>query len=226
MQIARFRGGLKREIQDQMKMLNTFTLGQAFDLSRKAEEPIRAPPVRTRFTNQQFQTGPSKVTIPNEPATETANNENRPRRATPQQAPNLYAKPMPSLCYRCHQPGHRSNQCPQRPTVNFVEGDYIEEEDDCHETEVVDRIEEDGDDDFIGMITRQLCEFRTKKAEEVGHDNLAECDNQERKLNCIVQRIFLTPKRGPEISTRHQVFRTNALINGVIAKVVIDTGSS
>ncbi|KAK0590371.1 hypothetical protein LWI29_026102 [Acer saccharum] len=163
MQIARFRGGLKREIQDQMKMLNTFTLGQAFDLSRKAEEPIRAPPVRTRFTNQQFQTGPS---------------------------------------------------------------DYVEEEDDCHETEVVDRIEEDGDDDFIGMITRQLCEFRTKKAEEVGHDNLAECDNQERKLNCIVQRIFLTPKRGPEISTRHQVFRTNALINGVIAKVVIDTGSS
>ncbi|KAL5825839.1 hypothetical protein ACOSQ3_021902 [Xanthoceras sorbifolium] len=30
MQITRFRGGLKREIQDQMKMLNTFTLGQAF----------------------------------------------------------------------------------------------------------------------------------------------------------------------------------------------------
>ncbi|KAK0601127.1 hypothetical protein LWI29_021440 [Acer saccharum] len=115
MQIARFRGGLKREIQDQMKMLNTFTLGQAFDLSRKAEEPIRAPPVRTRFTNQQFQTGPSKV---------------------------------------------------------------------------VDGIEEDREDDFIGMITRQLCEFRTGKAEEVGHDNLAECDNQERKLNCIVQRIF------------------------------------
>ena len=51
MQIARFRGGLKREIQDQMKMLNTFTLGQAFDLARKAEEPTRTPPVQTRFTN-------------------------------------------------------------------------------------------------------------------------------------------------------------------------------
>ena len=35
----------------------------------------------------------------------------------------------------------------------------------------------------------------------------------------------MTPKKGPEISTRHQVFRTNAIINGVIAKVVIDTGS-
>ncbi|KAI9154178.1 hypothetical protein LWI28_022163 [Acer negundo] len=45
MQIARFRGGLKWEIRDQMKMLNTFTLGQAFDLARKAEEPIRAPSV-------------------------------------------------------------------------------------------------------------------------------------------------------------------------------------
>ena len=36
----------------------------------------------------------------------------------------------------------------------------------------------------------------------------------------------MIPKKGPEISTRHQVFRTNAIINGVIAKVVIDTGSS
>jgi hypothetical protein len=45
MQIARFRGGSKWDIQDQMKMLNTFTLGQAFDLARKAEEPIRAPSV-------------------------------------------------------------------------------------------------------------------------------------------------------------------------------------
>nr|XP_034910700.1 uncharacterized protein LOC118046045 [Populus alba] len=48
MQIAWFRGGLKRDIQDQMKMLNTFTLRQAFDLARKAEEPIRAPSVRPR----------------------------------------------------------------------------------------------------------------------------------------------------------------------------------
>ncbi|KAK0602175.1 hypothetical protein LWI29_031080 [Acer saccharum] len=54
MQIASFKGGLKWEIQDQMKMLNTFTLGQAFDLVRKGEEPIWAPPVRTSFSTEDL----------------------------------------------------------------------------------------------------------------------------------------------------------------------------
>ncbi|KAK0601514.1 hypothetical protein LWI29_024945 [Acer saccharum] len=222
MQITRFRGGLKREIQDQMKMLNTFTLGQAFDLARKAEEPTRALPMRTRFTNQQFQAGPSRITTPNEPAVEASGAESRPK--------------------KCHQPRHRSNQCPQRPAVNFVEGDYAEDEGDCHETEIVDGIEEDGEDDFVGMVERQPSVTKTKNAEEIDLKNSSwdrgslevkgnarttgNTGTYEEKLSCIVQRIFLTPKRGPDTSTRHQVFRTNALINGVIAKTVIDTGNS
>ncbi|KAI9201689.1 hypothetical protein LWI28_027452 [Acer negundo] len=112
MQITRFRGGFKREIQDQMKMLNTFTLGQAFDLVRKAEEPIQAPPVQTRFANQQFQVSPSKVTPTTEPAIKNGTTESQTSRAAPKEELNPYAKPMPSLCYRCHRPGHRSNQCP------------------------------------------------------------------------------------------------------------------
>ncbi|KAK0597653.1 hypothetical protein LWI29_027275 [Acer saccharum] len=184
MQIARFREDLKREIQDRMKMLNTFTLGQAFDLTRKAEEPTRAPPVRTRFTNQQFQAGPSRITIPNEPTVEA------------------------------------SGVCPQRPAVNFVEGDYAEDEGDCHETEIVDGIEDDGEDDFVGMVERQPGVTKTKNAEEIDHKNSAwdrgslevkgnarttgNTSTHEAKLSCIVQRIFLTPKWGPDISTRHQ----------------------
>ncbi|KAI9178119.1 hypothetical protein LWI28_022934 [Acer negundo] len=78
---------------------------------------------------------------------------------------------MPSLCYRCHQPGHRSNQCPQRPAVNFAEGDYIEDEVDCHETEVVDGIEEDREDDFVEMVERHLIDTQTGKVEEIEQGN-------------------------------------------------------
>ncbi|KAK0583456.1 hypothetical protein LWI29_037188 [Acer saccharum] len=165
MQIARFRGGLKREIQDQMKMLNTFTLGQAFDLARKVEEPTRVPHVQTRFTNQQFQPGPK-------------------------------------------------------------------DEEDDQETEVVDSIEEDGNDDFVGMIAHQPCSFQAEKTEDTNWNKMTGNqppeieDSREKRLSYIVQRVFLTPNRGPELSTRHQVFRTNALVNEVTAKVVIDTGSS
>jgi hypothetical protein len=47
---------------------------------------------------------------------------------------NPYAKPRPKKCFRCNQPGHRSNQCPKRQTINLIEtrGDTEDEED--HET--------------------------------------------------------------------------------------------
>ncbi|KAK0588878.1 hypothetical protein LWI29_006567 [Acer saccharum] len=106
-----------------------------------------------------------------------------------------------------------------------------EDEEDDQEIEVVDGIEEDGDDDFVGMIARQPCSLQAEKTEDTNWNTMTGNqppgieDSREKRLSCIVQRVFLTPKRGPELSTRHQVFRTNALVNEVTAKVVIDTGS-
>jgi hypothetical protein len=80
------------------------------------------------------------------------------------------------------------------------------------------------------MVMHQPCDIQAKKLTTSTQHSLVENLKAEKgrneKFNCIVQRVLLTPKKRPEISTRHQVFRTNAIMNGVIAKVVIDTGSS
>ncbi|XP_028555630.1 uncharacterized protein LOC110104616 [Dendrobium catenatum] len=36
---------------------------------------------------------------------------------------NPYAKPSTLKCFRCFQPGHKSNECPQRQQVHIAEGD-------------------------------------------------------------------------------------------------------
>lgn len=35
----------------------------------------------------------------------------------------MYHKPSPSKCFRCFQPGHRSNECPNRKQIQLVSGE-------------------------------------------------------------------------------------------------------
>lgn len=51
----------------------------------------------------------------------------KPKPPYPQKT-NLYTKRFPSKCFRCQQPGYRSNECPQRPIAHLV-GECKEETD-------------------------------------------------------------------------------------------------
>lgn len=58
------------------------------------------------------------------------------RKPTPSKTPNPYAKPMGLKCYRCGQPGHRSNECTNRRTVGLVDGEESGKDEDYEGVEI------------------------------------------------------------------------------------------
>jgi hypothetical protein len=132
-QVARFIGGLRINIQDRVSMHTIYSLTEAINLATKAEEQLD----RTRSTGiprspiESMQTTTHKERFPLNPPPPMSNfakgpSSNRTQVTTagvvPPEAPrNPYSRPASDKCYRCGQPGHRSNQCPKRGVVNLIE---------------------------------------------------------------------------------------------------------
>ncbi|KAG8383197.1 hypothetical protein BUALT_Bualt05G0159500 [Buddleja alternifolia] len=126
-QVARFIGGLRMNIQDQMALHNVWTLDEAVNLAQKIENQFSRQPIRTqpnRFNPETSQKNPTP-TPPQNPRNQTliTRNQTRPP-ATPnpnRQNNNPYAKPFGDKCYKCGEPGHRSNECRSNKRANVVE---------------------------------------------------------------------------------------------------------
>jgi hypothetical protein len=57
---------------------------------------------------------------------------------------NPYARPGSDKCFRCNQPGHRSNQCPKRQMVNLVETKVGREEEEVSKYEEIKASADEG----------------------------------------------------------------------------------
>ncbi|KAB5561275.1 hypothetical protein DKX38_006232 [Salix brachista] len=150
--------------------------------SNKGKFPLNPPPSMPNFTK-----GPSSSRLP---MTTTG--------TVPPEAPrNPYSRPASDKCYRCGQPGHRSNQCPKRGVVNLIE-----------QGEDTDPEGEDEAEDVYG------------EEEIIGGD-----EGELLSHALVVRRLLLTPKQENQ-SQRHNIFRTRCTVDRKVCDIIIDNGSS
>ncbi|PKU84124.1 RNA-directed DNA polymerase [Dendrobium catenatum] len=138
--VARYIRGLKDPIQDKLELNSVWTLSQAVNFALKAETQMirhsKGGYNRRLFPDQSSESRnpsvPHKSTSTNPVAisssVSSAGADSRglkPRLPPPKENP--YTKPTTLKCFRCFQPGHKSNECPSRPQIQLAEG---EQEDD------------------------------------------------------------------------------------------------
>ncbi|GAV71349.1 zf-CCHC domain-containing protein, partial [Cephalotus follicularis] len=99
---------LKAELQ--MKK-HDYPRRNAFESSYSAANKGKAPETSGQFQ----QKSPGSGSNTRQAAAAITTGKDAPRNINP------YVKPIGDKCYRCGKPGHRSNNCPERKTVNLVE---------------------------------------------------------------------------------------------------------
>ncbi|KAG8662028.1 hypothetical protein MANES_01G057601v8 [Manihot esculenta] len=152
--------GLNHEIRCMMGVAAIFTLADAIEMAKRAEERVDWQPRQQQYNRnfnyrnsgstgtQQYRGNysgqPSKVVNSgNPPNTMEERRDSKGKAVTTTTdkggRTNPYQKPTGDICYRCRQSGHRSNNCPEcrgvntdRWQVNIVEqvAETDEEEDD------------------------------------------------------------------------------------------------
>ncbi|KAK0582232.1 hypothetical protein LWI29_023177 [Acer saccharum] len=219
-QVSRYLGGLKSTIRDKIGLQVVWTVDEAQNMVLKAElmenssnrfshykkdmgESSNATANRSRFSPSDGQ-GQAKTTADQVQRGSGPSNNfggSRPTAAaavtkeTPRVASNPYSRPGGMKCYRCGQPGHRSNECPDRKPMNFVDAE--EEEDQNFE-------EEENMDEFLEGA---------KIAEEQGEH-----------VNCVIQRVMCSTKL-EDSTQRNNIFKTRCSIQGKVCDLIVDSGS-
>uniref|UniRef100_A0A6N2LGG3 Reverse transcriptase n=1 Tax=Salix viminalis TaxID=40686 RepID=A0A6N2LGG3_SALVM len=211
-QVSRYLGGLKPSIRERIGLQVVWTVDEAHNMALKAElmeksatrfSPFRnsgEPIYRGKFAAAEGQ-NPPKITNDQTPrgAASTSNQSGGRAVIAAREAPrasSAYVKPGGFKCYRCGQPGHRSNECPARRPVNLVdagmddEDNYVEEE-----SRMVELLE------------------GAEVAEEEGEF-----------VNCVVQRVLCSTKvENP--SQRNNIFKSCCSVQGKVCDLIVDTSS-
>jgi len=210
-QVSRFVGGLRLTIQDRVSMQTIYSLNEAINLATKAEAQLERSraniATRNSFDPTRAAADKGKSPMNQPPPSSTIkgpSSSGAPTKTTgivPPEAPrNPYARPNSDKCYRCGQPGHRSNQCPRRNTVNLIEL---------------------GEETYLAAEEEEDETTYTYDENEIIRGD----DGELPSRSLVVRRLLLAPKQTDQ-SQRHNIFHTRCTVNQKVCDVIIDSGNS
>nr|GMD27161.1 Zinc finger, CCHC-type [Ipomoea batatas] len=220
--------GLRFNIQERIALAPVWTVDEAYNMALRAEELLSqatsrkqsmATPTRNTTEANSQRTTPNQNFVPslsNNSQEAVGNNSKFQRKkggeiSSKGIAPNPYARPMTGKCFKCGEPGHRSNECRARKYVNMVEEqDEFDEEGDINEGEV-EVVEEVGE--HLNCVVQRLL-YTTEKNNPAQRNNIfrahcsvlgkvckliidnGSCDNIVSKA--LVQRLGLPTEPHPK----------------------------
>ncbi|KAG8645276.1 hypothetical protein MANES_10G049950v8 [Manihot esculenta] len=214
-QVAHYQRGLNHEIRCMMGVAVIFTLADAIEMTKRAEERIDWQPRQQQYnrnfnyrnsssTGTQQHRGnysgqPSKVVNSgNPPNTMEERRDSKGKAVTTTTdkggRTNPYQKPTGDICYRCRQSGYRSNNCPERRGVNT-------------------------DRQHVNIV-----EQAAETNEEVDDDDRSIAGSEDGEVTYVVKKILCSTKQEDE-TQRRKIFQAKCQVGEAICRLIIDSCS-
>jgi hypothetical protein len=205
--MARFRGGLNREIQDILDYKEYNDMTTLFAYACKAEREVQGRCSNT-YSNSFAGRSPATSSAPALPVPSTTSTTPRERLAKPAAPPSTGVAPATGRtrdiqCHRCRGFGHVIRDCPNKRTLLIRDnGDYSSAS--------------DSEDTQYAMFATN----HAAKAEV--HVNPGDADRYE---NLVAQLVLSTQVVPPEKNQRHTLFHTKGVVQERSIRIIIDSGS-
>jgi len=205
--MARFRGGLNREIQDILDYKEYSDMTTLFAYACKAEREVQGRRSKT-YPNSFAGRRPATSSAPALPASSTTSNTPREGSAKPAAPSPTGAVPSTGRtrdiqCHRCKGFGHMIRDCPNKRTLLIRDnGEYSSES--------------DSEEPRHAMLATDHA------ANEEVHVTPGDADRYE---NLVVQRVLSTQVAQPEKNQRHTLFHTKGVVQERSIRIIIDSGS-
>src|SRR3954467_3574564 len=229
--LARFLGGLNREIQTILDYKDYNNITRLFHLACKAEREVQD---RQALARTNFSAGRPSSWTPRASSTSTRSTASTPPSAAPsnrdtrkQAQPLLSAKSTPSgpaqsssssmastgqthdiICRRCKGGGHYARECPSKRVM-------IATEDGGYESA------SDYDEETLALITRE-----EHGGDDSDHETQYMAPEDADRYECLVaQRVLSVQVTQAEQNQRHNLFHTKGVVKERSIRVIIDGGS-